>query len=57
MHVTVELAVPGNKEVNGAAEVTVQTIRNQVNLLIEQVERSLGADGRVLFGALHPLYS
>jgi hypothetical protein len=25
--------------------------------LIEQVERSLGADGKVLFGALHPLYS
>ena len=57
VHVTVELAVPGNKEANGAAEVTVQTIRNQANLLIEQVERSLGAHGRVLFGALHPLYS
>ena len=47
VHVTVELVVPGNKEANGAAEVTVQTIRNQANLLSEQVERELGADGKL----------
>ena len=46
IHTTVELVVPGNKEGNGAAEVTVQVIRNQANLLIEQVERSIGADGK-----------
>jgi hypothetical protein len=57
VHTTVELVVPGNKEANGAAEVTVQTIRNQANLLIEQVERSVGADVKVLFSALHPLYA
>ena len=57
VHTTVELVVPGNKEANGAAEITVQTLRNQANLLIEQVERSVGADGKVLFSALHPLYS
>ena len=57
VHTTVELVVPGNKEANGAAEVTVQTLRNQANLSIEQVERSVGADGKVLFSALHPLYS
>jgi hypothetical protein len=37
VHTTVELVVPGNKEANGAAEITVQTIRNQANLLIEQI--------------------
>ena len=37
VHTTVELVVPGNKEGNGAAEVTVQVIRNQANLLVEQV--------------------
>eukprot|EP00435_Cladocopium_sp_Y103_P018044 s405_g4.t1 len=57
VHATVETIVPGNKEANGAAEITAQTIRNQANLLIEPVERSLGAEGRVLFGVLHPLYS
>ena len=57
VHVTVETVVPGNKEGSGAAEITVQTIRNQANLLIEQVERALGADGKVLFSALHPLYA
>ena len=56
VHVTVELVVPGNKEANGAAEVTVQTIRNQANLLSEQVERELGADGK-LSVHLRPLYS
>ena len=57
IHVTVETVVPGNKEGNGAAEITMQTVRNQADLLIEQVERALGADGKVLFSALHPLYS
>ena len=57
IHVTVETVVLGNKEGNGAAEITVQTIRNQANLQIEQVERALGADGKILFNALHPLYS
>ena len=57
VHTTVELVVPGNKEANGGAEITVQTLRNQANLLIEQVERAVGADGKVLFSALHPLYS
>ena len=57
IHTTVELVVPGNKEGNGAAEVTVQVIRNQANLLIEQVERSIGADGKVIFSAIHPLYA
>ena len=41
VHTTVELVVPGNKEANGAAEVTVQTIRNQANLLIEQIDKSV----------------
>ena len=40
IHTTVEVVVPGNKERNGAVEVTMQVIRNQANLLIEQVERS-----------------
>ena len=57
VHTMVELVVPGNKEANGAAEVTVQTIRNQANLLIEQIERAVGATDKVLFGASHPLYA
>ena len=57
VHTTLELVVPGDKQANGAAEVTVQVIRNQANLLIQQVEQSCGADDQVLFGATHPLYS
>ena len=57
VHTTVELVVPGNKEGNGAAEVTVQVIRNQANLLVEQVERSLGVTDKLLFTAHHPLYA
>ena len=57
VHTTVELVVPGNKEANGAAEVTVQTIRNQANLLIEQIEKAVGATDKVLFSAAHPLYA
>ena len=57
VHTTVELVVPGNKEANGAAEVTVQTIRNQANLLMEQIEKAVGATDKVLFSAAHPLYA
>ena len=57
VHTTVELTVPGNKEANGAAEVTVQVIRNQANLLVEQVEKAVGATDKVLFSAAHPLYA
>ena len=57
VHTTDELVVPGNKEGNGAAEVTVQVICNQASLLIDQVERSLGATDTPLFSADHPLYS
>eukprot|EP00435_Cladocopium_sp_Y103_P024926 s1404_g6.t1 len=55
VHRTVALVVPGNKEANGAAEVKVQTIRKQANLLTEQVERALGVTDKVIFSALHPL--
>ena len=57
VHTTVELVVPADKQANGAAEVTVQVVRSQANLLIQQVEKECGAGERVLFSAAHPVYS
>lgn len=56
IHTVVERTVPGNSEGNGAAEVTVQVVRNQANLLIQQVEAFCGVNDRAIFGANHPLY-
>lgn len=57
VHTTVEMVTPGNKEANGAAEVTVQTIRNQANLLTDQVERACGVTADKMFGANHAMYA
>eukprot|EP00435_Cladocopium_sp_Y103_P038920 s137_g10.t1 len=42
-------------QANGAAEVTVQVLRQKAGLLIQQIEDKVAA-GRVIFGCNHPLY-
>ena len=53
---TTETIVPGNKPANGAAEATVQAIRNQANLLVNQIEKMCGAGDQIIFSANHPVY-
>ena len=57
VQVRAETIAPGNKQANGAAEVTVQVVRNQANLLVQQLEQGCGAEGKPLFSAHHPVYS
>ena len=56
VHTTVEAATPGNSQGNGAAEITVQVLRNQANLLMQQLEDGCKA-GSEIFSAHHPMYS
>eukprot|EP00435_Cladocopium_sp_Y103_P075626 s23_g61.t1 len=42
-------------QANGAAEVTVQVLRQKAGLLIQQIEDKVAA-GRLIFGCNHPLY-
>ena len=42
-------------QANGAAEVTVQVLRQKAGLLIQQIEDKIAA-GRVIFGCNHPLF-
>lgn len=56
IHTVVERTVPGNSEANGGAEITVQVLRNQANLLIQQVETLCGVTDRMIFPSNHPLY-
>ena len=49
-----ETVPPGSHASNGAAEVTVKVIRQQANLLIDQLEKGCGL-GQT-FGCHHPLY-
>ena len=56
VQVNVETVVPGNKQANGAVESTIQVVRNQANLLIQQIEHFCGAQDKVLFSSAHPLY-
>ena len=54
VQVRAETIAPGNKQ---AAEVTVQVLRNQANLLVQQLEQGCGAEGKPRFSAHHPVYS
>ena len=56
MQVNVETVVPGNKQANGAVESTIQVVRNQANLFIQQIEQSCGVEDKLLFSSAHPLY-
>ena len=56
VQVNVETVVPGNKQANGAVESTIQVMRNQANLLIQQIEHCCGAQDKILFSSAHPLY-
>ena len=42
-------------QANGAAEVTVQVLRQKAGLLVQQIEDKVAA-GRVIFGCNHPLF-
>ena len=49
-----ETVGPSSHASNGAAEVTVKLVRQQANLLIQQIEQGVGiAD---VIGCQHPLY-
>ena len=49
-----ETVPPGSHASNGAAEVTVKVIRQQANLLIDQLEKGCGLGQTI--GCQHPLY-
>ena len=49
-----ETVPPGSHASNGAAEVTVKVIRQQANLLIDQLEKGCGLGQTI--GCHHPLY-
>ena len=51
-----ESAPVGEHQSNGAAESTVQQIRTRAGLLVQQVEDQV-ANGRIIFGCNHPVYS
>ena len=53
--VVIEATPPESHQSNGGAEVTVQVIRSQANLLVQQIERGCGiAEGTMT--CHHPLY-
>ena len=55
IRVLTETVGPSSHASNGAAEVTVKLVRQQANLLIQQIEQGVGiAD---VFGCQHPLYA
>ena len=56
IQVNVETVVPGNKQANGAVESTIQVVRNQANLLIQQIEQLCGCEDKILFSSAHPMY-
>ncbi len=46
----------GDYQANGAAEVTVQVIRAQANVLVSAIEKEC-FEGRTIFGCNHPVYA
>ena len=53
----VETVVPGNKQANGALESTIQVVRNQANLLTQQIEECCEVEDKILFSSAHPIIS
>jgi hypothetical protein len=50
-------AVPvGDHQANGAAEITVQILRQKAGMWLQQVEDHV-AGGKTLFSSMHPLYA
>eukprot|EP00435_Cladocopium_sp_Y103_P056888 s567_g19.t1 len=55
--VTYDEAVPvGDHQANGAAEVTVQILRQKAGLWLQQIEDNVSG-GKTLFSSLHPIYA
>ena len=54
----VETSAPGDRQANGAAETTVNIIRQQAALLVRQLEQGGGCeDDRFIFQSHHPVFS
>eukprot|EP00438_Fugacium_kawagutii_P026160 Skav230005 [mRNA] locus=scaffold5058:3896:10669:+ [translate_table: standard] len=47
----------GDHQANGGAEVMVHVLRSKANLLVNQVENSIGAQSKTIFGCHHPVYA
>ena len=56
VHTNVETSAPHDHQANGAAEVTVQVIRQQAALLLRQLEIGGGSE-EFLFGSHHPMFA
>ena len=53
--VSVENVVPADHAANGAAETTVNVLRQNAGVFITQIEKAIGID--MTIGSMHPLYS
>ena len=53
----VETSAPGDHQANGAAESTVNIIRQQAALLVRQLEKGGGCEGDNFFQSHHPVFS